>query len=92
MGLGIIGLNRYSVLGAEIGGVEIAPAFVEFRDGEVFGGSIFRRLNLLDLRELPASGSGAGGLIGPWCGRGWSIGVGAAAGVIARTATRTGGV
>ena len=50
MSLGIVGLNLYGVFGAEIGGVEIAPAFVEFGDGKVFGGSIFRGLNLLDLR------------------------------------------
>jgi hypothetical protein len=94
VGLGIVGLNLYGVFGAEIGGAQIAPAFVEFSDGEVLGDSIFRGLNFFDLRELPAGGSGAGGLIGPWHGRGWSIGVGAT-GVVtgtARTAAGTGGV
>jgi hypothetical protein len=49
VGLGIVGLNLYGVFGTEIGGVQIAPAFVEFSDGEVFGGTVFRGLDLLDL-------------------------------------------
>jgi hypothetical protein len=67
VGVWIVGLNLHCVFGAKIGGVQIAPVLVEFSDCEVFGGSIFRSLNLFDLGKFPA-GQFCVGVICRGCG------------------------
>ena len=73
VGLGIFGLDLDCVLGTLIGGVEVAAVFVEFRYAEVFCDAFVVGLEILDLGEFAAGGSGAGGAIGPGCGRGWGV-------------------
>ena len=62
VGLGIVGLDLDSVFGAQIGGVEVAAVFIELRYAEVFGDAFVVGLEILDLGEFAAGGSGAGGV------------------------------
>src|SRR5260370_28805724 len=61
--LRIVRKNFYGVLGAEMGGGEIAVAFIEPGDAQVLRGTVFVGLELMDLGEFSAHGFGFGCVI-----------------------------
>lgn len=60
MGLGIVGFDLDRVFGALIGGFEVSSIFVELRYVQVFGDALVVGLEILDLGEFAAGGSGVG--------------------------------
>jgi hypothetical protein len=55
VGLGVLGLDIYSVFQTKVSSIEISAAFVKLGDTKVFGGAVFIGLELFDLREFSAA-------------------------------------